>query len=64
MFRGDADSKQNRTKPYTSVFHFRRRAKGVLFLKKKMRDFPGGPVVRNPPANAGDRFDPWFRKIK
>ena len=25
-----------------------------------MRDFPGGPVVKNPPYNAGDhRFDPW-----
>ena len=41
--------------------------RGVLFcLKKKkkestiksvknlLRDFPGGPVVKNPPANAGD----------
>jgi len=27
-------------------------------------DFPGGPVVKNPPANAGDTgFDPWSRKI-
>ena len=23
-------------------------------LNKEMRDFPGGPVVKNPPANAGD----------
>ena len=22
--------------------------------KKKIRDFPGGAVVKNPPANAGD----------
>ena len=22
--------------------------------KKKKQDFPGGPVVENPPANAGD----------
>ena len=22
---------------------------------KQMREFPGGPVVGNPPANAGDR---------
>ena len=30
--------------------------------------FPGGTVVKNPPANAGGRhrrhrFDPWVRKI-
>ena len=24
------------------------------FKKKKSRDFPGGTVVKNPPANAGD----------
>ena len=24
--------------------------------KKKMRDFPGGAVVKNLPANAGDTF--------
>ena len=23
-------------------------------LKKRMRGFPGGAVVKNPPANAGD----------
>ena len=28
-------------------------------------DFPGGPVDKNPPANAGDTegFDPWSKKI-
>ena len=30
-------------------------------------DFPGGTVVKNPPANAGDEKDmdliPWVRKI-
>ena len=27
-------------------------------------DFPGGSVVKNPPANAGEnRFDPWSRKV-
>ena len=31
-------------------------------------DFPGGTVVKNPPANAGDvrdtgRFNPWVSKI-
>ena len=25
--------------------------------------FSGGAVVKNPPANAEDRFDPWVRKI-
>ena len=28
--------------------------------------FPGGTVVKNPPASAGDtrdRFDPWVRKV-
>ena len=23
-------------------------------IKHDLRDFPGGPVVKNPPANAGD----------
>ena len=27
----------------------------VIPWKKKWRDFSGGPVVKNPPANAGDR---------
>ena len=26
----------------------------VWLKKKKKQDFPGGPVVENPPANAGD----------
>ena len=30
-----------------------------LFLK----GFPGGSVVKNPPADAGDRFNPWVGKI-
>ena len=25
--------------------------------------FAGGSVVKNPPANAGDRFHPWSGKI-
>ena len=25
--------------------------------------FPGGSVVKNPPARAGDRFSPWVGKI-
>ena len=28
---------------------------GSFFLQKEVyRDFPGGPVVKNPPSNAGD----------
>ena len=30
----------------------------VLVLK-----FPGGSVVKNLPANAGDSFNPWVRKV-
>ena len=26
----------------------------LLLLKEYILDFPGGPVVKNPPANAGD----------
>ena len=33
------------------------------FSEKKYRYFPGGTVGKNPPANAGDTFDPWSRKI-
>ena len=35
------------------------------FKKKKrnFRDFPGGAVVKNPPANAGGRFEPCSGKI-
>ena len=40
---------------------------GVYWLKIKLsryRGFPGGAVVKNPPANAGDsRFNPQVRKI-
>ena len=32
-------------------------------LKVLLGDFPGGPVVKNLPANAGDMGDPWFGKI-
>ena len=28
--------------------------KNILLLKMTYRDFPGGPVVKNPPSNAGD----------
>ena len=34
---------------------------GSYALVRNNRDFPGGPVVKNPPANAG--FEPWSRKI-
>ena len=25
-----------------------------MFLRSQLRDFPGDPVVKNPPSNAGD----------
>ena len=28
-------------------------------IKREKWDFPGGPVVKNLPANEGQRFDPW-----
>ena len=37
---------------------------GILYLKTPDRGFPGGAVVKNPPANArGHGFEPWPRKI-
>ena len=30
------------------------RNKGLLFKRPRLWGFPGGPVVKNPPANAGD----------
>ena len=35
----------------------------ILALKKMLLDFPSGIVDKNPPANAGDRFNLWFRMI-
>ena len=37
----------------------------LLLLSPLLMGFPGGSVVKNPPANAGDAgdFDPWIRKI-
>ena len=32
------------------------------FTKTYGKDFPGDPVVKSPPANAGDGFDPWSVK--
>ena len=29
----------------------------------QLLDFPGGPVDKNLPADAGDRFDPWAEMI-
>ena len=31
----------------------------LVITKYSQRDFPGGPVVKNLPYNAGDAFDPW-----
>ena len=35
----------------------------MLIQELMTGDFPGGTVDKNPPANAGDSFDPWSRKI-
>ena len=36
----------------------------TIIQKDTCRDFPGGAVVKNLPANAGDNgFEPWSRKI-
>ena len=34
-------------------------------MKYKWRDFPGGPVAKNPPCNAGDLglIPDWITKI-
>ena len=34
-----------------------------IVKQKIVEGFPGGSVVKNPPANAEDRCDPWSRKI-
>ena len=35
-----------------------------LIINSGVRDFPGGSVVKNPPANAGGHgFSPWAGKI-
>lgn len=36
----------------------------LLFNKPLLRDFPDGPVVMNPPANAGNGFRPLVREVR
>ena len=31
--------------------------------KKQKQELPGGPVIKNPPANAGTQVQSWFRKV-
>ena len=33
-------------------------------LRKSLRDFPGGPVVKNPPYNAGDPVQSLVRELR
>ena len=35
----------------------------LLIIQDSTQGFPGGSVVKNPPVDAGDEFDSWFRKI-
>ena len=37
--------------------------KEICDLKEGNKDFPGGPLVKNLPANAGDTDSPCSRKI-
>ena len=37
--------------------------RSLLPLDSRTWGFPGGPVVKNLPANAGDRLDPWSWRI-
>ena len=41
---------------YLSLLKYQKLKKYIFFLLKKRerKDFPGGAVVKNPPANAGD----------
>ena len=35
-----------------------------VFIRSLYRDFPGGSVVKNLPANAGDTgFNPWVQSL-
>ena len=40
--------------PHLSLLYFPSETKFSSFRKIESRDFPGGAVVKNPPANAGD----------
>ena len=34
-----------------------------FYVRKDSGDFPGSPVVKNSPCNAGTQVDPWSREI-
>ena len=34
----------------------------LFIIRNKAWGFPGGSVVKNPPANVENRFDAWSRK--
>ena len=38
-------------------------ATGEIMCLALIQGFPGGSVVKNPPANARNTRDPWVRKI-
>ena len=38
-------------------------SKAFLFSLRDNWGFPGGSEIKNPPANTGERFCPWIRKI-
>ena len=39
---------------YFLNFYGKLNSKNIVYLKWKIEDFPGGPVVKNPPSNAED----------
>ena len=34
----------------------------TVFIEDLLWGFPGGQLVKNLPANAGDTFDPWSKR--
>ena len=47
-------------KPFQTVFCL---IKAKIKEKRYLRDFPGGIADKNLPASAGDKFNPWSRKV-
>ena len=38
----------------SNIAHGSNYRKIAVYIETRLRDFPGGPVVKNPPSNAGD----------
>ena len=57
------NTKRTLTLVRKSKYTLTHREKNNLNQNTQEGTFPDGPVVKNLPANAGDRFDPWSGKI-